>query len=69
MSRAEVTIFMDRMGMGGILTIGWMLLAAYLAILLVVSFSLIAYDFVRSKLRLISGWLNPLTVTQEVEHS
>ena len=60
---------MDKWGVGGILTVGWMILAAYLAVLLFVSFSLIAYEFLRSKFKAVGRLRNPLAAAQEVEHS
>jgi hypothetical protein len=59
---------MGNAGMGWLLTVGWLVLGAYLLVLLAVSAVLGAVSAVKARLQQLSAWTH-LAHTQEVDHS
>jgi protein-S-isoprenylcysteine O-methyltransferase Ste14 len=66
--RAEEIFIMQNVGMGSILTVGWLLLAAYLIVLLVLSFVIGAWGLLKSWLQAAAAW-TPAVNFQGVDHS
>ena len=57
---------MDKVGMGGLLTVGWLVLGIYLVVLLAVSATISAAAALRAGLRTASGWTRERALRQAV---